>query len=68
MYLAAVALIIQWADRPDLSATLPQLPQACERLLQIHRSLASDLARHDNLDRFYFLGSGPAMAWHASSA
>lgn len=59
MYLAAVALLIQWADRPDLSATLPQLPQACERLLHTHRSLASDLARHGDLDRFYFLGSGP---------
>lgn len=59
LYLASVALAVLWADRRDLFMELAGLPEAGQRLLDEYVGLARALGRSLDIDRFYFLGSGP---------
>ena len=59
LYLATVALATLWADRDDLFKALAGLPEAGQRLLDEYVELAGVLGRNLDIDRFYFLGSGP---------
>lgn len=62
LYLATVALALLGTEPAaaggDLEALAP-LPDAGRRLLERYRPLASRLGSDPDLDRFYFLGSGP---------
>ena len=58
LYLGVVAMACLWAGRADLFASLSKLPEAGRRLLKNYASLAAELGRDANLDRFYWLGSG----------
>ena len=58
LYIGAVALACLWAERADLFASLSKLPEAGSRLLKNHSSLAAELGRDPDIDRFYWLGSG----------
>lgn len=57
LYLATVALTLLWNGESldELSA----LPAAGRRLLDTYTSLAAELGRNPDFERFYFLGSGP---------
>ncbi len=59
LYLATLGLALLWSGRNDVYHSLDRLPRSCERLLQTYGPLASELGTNLNLDRFYFLGSGP---------
>jgi glucosamine--fructose-6-phosphate aminotransferase (isomerizing) len=59
LYLGAVALACLWAGRAGLFDSLARLPEAGTRLLKNYAPLAADLGRDPDLDRFYWLGSGP---------
>jgi glucosamine--fructose-6-phosphate aminotransferase (isomerizing) len=59
MYIAAVALAVQVADRDDLRKEMTRLPGLGERLLADSLPLAKTLGENLDLDSFYFLGSGP---------
>ena len=59
LYLATVALAALWTGKDALYRSLEKLPAAGSRLLGQYGSLAGDTGRDMNLDRFYFLGSGP---------
>jgi glucosamine--fructose-6-phosphate aminotransferase (isomerizing) len=60
LYLAALALIAFWANRPEVVEVMTALPQAGRDLLAQSASLAKTLASDSSLDRFYFLASGPS--------
>jgi glucosamine--fructose-6-phosphate aminotransferase (isomerizing) len=62
LYLATVALTLLWkgandGDRP-LSA-LDRLPEIGRMLLRNYAPLTASLGRNSEIERFYFLGSGP---------
>ncbi len=57
LYLATVFLAHCWAQEPD--AALHKLPDVCTRLLSDYAPLAERLGQDTDLERFYFLGSGP---------
>ena len=59
LYLATTAIATTWAGRPDLSEALKRLPEAGRRLMDSHAPLAADLGGDAQIDRFYWLGSGP---------
>jgi glutamine---fructose-6-phosphate transaminase (isomerizing) len=59
LFLASLAASAVWAGRDDLLASLNALPQACKRLLDSYALLARQIGQDRQLDRFYFLGSGP---------
>ena len=58
LYLATVALAALWAGRDDLLDELGRLPAAYRRVLNIS-DLTHALGSDADIDRFYFLGSGP---------
>lgn len=59
LYVACAALAALWAGRDDLLDELARLPEVGRRLLAGTVNLAHELGSDANLDRFYFLGSGP---------
>jgi glucosamine--fructose-6-phosphate aminotransferase (isomerizing) len=59
LFLGTVALACLWAGRLPLFDSLSRLPEAGRRILEEYASLAAELGADGNLDRFYFLGSGP---------
>ena len=59
LYLGTVALACLWSSREDLYTSLWKLPEAGQRLLKNYTFLATELGRNTNIDRFYWLGSGP---------
>jgi glucosamine--fructose-6-phosphate aminotransferase (isomerizing) len=59
LYLGTVALACLWAGRLDLFDSLGRLPEAGRRLLENYASLAAELGRDPDFERFYWLGSGP---------
>ncbi len=59
LYLAATAIVMLWAGRDDLLSELLRLPAICRGLLDQSADRVRAVAGDMNLDRFYFLGSGP---------
>lgn len=59
MYVAATAIAVQVAGRDDLLKSMEGLPVIGEQLLETSRPLARAVGENLDLDRFYFLGSGP---------
>jgi glutamine---fructose-6-phosphate transaminase (isomerizing) len=57
--LAAIGCGALWSGRDDLFDSLGQLPGRCRELLGNHAPLARALGWDGEIDRFYFLGSGP---------
>jgi glucosamine--fructose-6-phosphate aminotransferase (isomerizing) len=58
MYIAAVALAVQVADRDDLRKEMTRLPGLGERLLVDSLPIVKTVGENLDLDSFYFLGSG----------
>lgn len=59
MYVAGVALAALSAGREDLLDAMQALPRLGSRLLEESHALARRMGENLDLDRFYFLGSGP---------
>lgn len=59
MYVASVALAAQISRRLDLLDAAMGLPAVGDGLLESCRPLAKSVGHNLDLDRFYFLGSGP---------
>ncbi len=59
IHLGTVALALLWARRQELTGSLAHLPSLGTKLLNKYASLAAEMGRDPNLDRFYWLGSGP---------
>lgn len=59
LYLGAVGLAAQWAGNESLLAELDRLPEAGRRLIEAYHPLAQTVGGDPQLERFYFLGSGP---------
>jgi glucosamine--fructose-6-phosphate aminotransferase (isomerizing) len=59
MYVAATALIMMLSGRDDLLEAMSSLPSSGKTLLDNFAPLARALGENLDLDRFYFLGSGP---------
>jgi glucosamine--fructose-6-phosphate aminotransferase (isomerizing) len=59
MYLAASAFAAQVAGRDDLLGAMAELPAIGSKLLETSHSLAKTIGSNLDLDRFYYLGSGP---------
>jgi glucosamine--fructose-6-phosphate aminotransferase (isomerizing) len=59
LYLATVALACLWAGRLDLFDSLGRLPEAGCQVVNKYASLAAELGQDLDLERFYWLGSGP---------
>jgi glucosamine--fructose-6-phosphate aminotransferase (isomerizing) len=58
LYVGSLALACLWANRADLFDSLSNLPDAGRRILKNYASLAAEVGRDADLDRFYWLGSG----------
>ncbi len=59
MYVAAAAFAAQVAGRDDLIEAMAELPAIGSNLLENSHSLAKSIGSNLDLDRFYYLGSGP---------
>jgi glucosamine--fructose-6-phosphate aminotransferase (isomerizing) len=59
MYVAVTALAALLANRRDLLQAMQRLPEVGRRLLTRYGELAQARGGNLDLDRFYFLGSGP---------
>jgi glucosamine--fructose-6-phosphate aminotransferase (isomerizing) len=59
MYVASTALAATIAGRQDLLQAMAGLPAVGERLIEEYEELARRVGSDLDLDRFYFLGSGP---------
>lgn len=59
MYVAATALAALLAQRQDSLQAMAALPELGQRLLARYEGLAQTWGSNLELDRFYFLGSGP---------
>jgi glucosamine--fructose-6-phosphate aminotransferase (isomerizing) len=59
MYIATTALAAQVAGHDDLQSVMAKLPQQGEKLIAASHSNIKPFAERLDLDRFYFLGSGP---------
>ncbi len=59
MYVAATAFAARSAGRDDLLKSMAGLPEEGERLIAEYEALARRLGTDLEVDRFYFLGSGP---------
>lgn len=59
MYVTTTALAALLAARDDLLQGMGQLPELGHQLINQYEDRAKSLGRNLDLDRFYFLGSGP---------
>jgi glucosamine--fructose-6-phosphate aminotransferase (isomerizing) len=59
MYVAVVAIAILVAGKDDLLGAMARLPAIGEKLLDTAQPMAQSVGCNLDLDRFYFLGSGP---------
>ena len=59
MYVAASAFAAISADRTDLLSEMEKLPSVGEKLIKKYEALGRNFGENLDLDRFYFLGSGP---------
>jgi len=59
MYIASTALATVIAGREDLLEAMSALPAQGEALIHTYEPLAREIGQNMDLDRFYFLGSGP---------
>ncbi len=59
LYLATMALSAWWSDRSAIIDELSRVPKAGCRLIENEGALAKSIGTAADLDRFYFLGSGP---------
>jgi glucosamine--fructose-6-phosphate aminotransferase (isomerizing) len=59
MYVASTALAAEIAGLEDLQEAMSGLIACGEGLIQTYEPLAREIGGNMNLDRFYFLGSGP---------
>jgi glucosamine--fructose-6-phosphate aminotransferase (isomerizing) len=59
MYVASTSLALEVAGREDLLEAMSGLIACGEGLIQSYEPLAREIGENMNLDRFYFLGSGP---------
>jgi glucosamine--fructose-6-phosphate aminotransferase (isomerizing) len=59
MFVAATALATVMASRDDLLEEMSVLPNNGESLIYSCEGLAREIGQNMDLDRFYFLGSGP---------
>lgn len=59
MYVAAVAIAALVAGKDDLLGAMARLPAIGEKLLETAQPIAQSVGSNLDLDRFYFLGSGP---------
>ena len=59
LYLGTVAVAALWTGAAALFDELSGLPAAGRRVLNSGAALAQSIGRDLNVDRFYFLGSGP---------
>ncbi len=59
LYLATVALAARWAGKHELTEGMKRLEEYGSKLIARCRPLASSLGVDEDLDRFYWLGSGP---------
>lgn len=59
MYVAATAVAALLANRQDLLQAMQRLPEVGRQLITRYSELAQAQGGNLNLDRFYFLGSGP---------
>ena len=59
MYVAATALAAIVAGRTDLLSAIEELPRLGKKIIQEYDGLARSIGENLDLDRFYFLGSGP---------
>lgn len=59
MYVAATALAVLLAGQTELLAQMNHLPEIGQRLIDTYEPRAEAIGRNLELDRFYFLGSGP---------
>jgi glucosamine--fructose-6-phosphate aminotransferase (isomerizing) len=58
LYLATIGLAGILGDRGDILSMMSKLPALCETTLQLARPWAVRFGQDNQLDRFYFLGSG----------
>jgi glucosamine--fructose-6-phosphate aminotransferase (isomerizing) len=59
MYVAASAFAAQVAGREDLLDAMERLPAIGSKILETSQPLAKKIGNNLDLDRFYYLGSGP---------
>ncbi len=59
MYVTATAFAAILADRTDLLSAMAKLPPLGEKIIQKYDHQARNFGENLDLDRFYFLGSGP---------
>jgi glucosamine--fructose-6-phosphate aminotransferase (isomerizing) len=59
MYVAVTALVVTLAGEDDLLAAMAGLPAVGDALIARYEPQAKALGENLDLDRFYFLGSGP---------
>jgi glucosamine--fructose-6-phosphate aminotransferase (isomerizing) len=59
MYVASAAIAALLAGRDDLLEAMARLPEVGDRLIARYEPLARQVGQDLDLDRFYFLGSGP---------
>jgi glucosamine--fructose-6-phosphate aminotransferase (isomerizing) len=59
MYVASTALATVIAGREDLLKAMSTLPVQGEVLIHTYEPIAREIGQNMDLDRFYFLGSGP---------
>jgi glucosamine--fructose-6-phosphate aminotransferase (isomerizing) len=59
MYVASTALATVIAGREDLLKAMSTLPAQGEVLIHTYEPIAREIGQNMDLDRFYFLGSGP---------
>jgi glucosamine--fructose-6-phosphate aminotransferase (isomerizing) len=59
MYVAATAFAAISAGRADLLSAMEKLPHLGANIIQEYDGLARSIGENLDLDRFYFLGSGP---------
>ncbi len=59
LYLATVVLAAVWSGKGDLVEELNVLPRICRRLMADEAARMQRLAAGPEIERFYFLGSGP---------
>jgi glucosamine--fructose-6-phosphate aminotransferase (isomerizing) len=59
LYLATVALAVFASEKDTLFQELYKVPAAGKRILTTYHEMALEIGQDMNLDRFYWLGSGP---------